>query len=61
MFVDGGNNNNSGVPLPAPYKVPKPPKKRTKGYDLIGNALNKILDPSIHSVISSQQPNAYRN
>lgn len=62
IFSDGGNGNGPNVPpLPEPYKVPKPPKKRTKGYDLIGNALDRILDPSIHSVISSQQPNAYRS
>ena len=28
---------------------------------MIGNALDRILDPSIHSVISAQQPNAYRS
>lgn len=62
IFSDGGNGNGPNVPpLPAPYKVPKPPAKRTKGYDLIGNALDRILDPSIHSVISCQQPNAYRS
>ena len=62
IFSDGGNGNGPNVPpLPAPYKVPKPPKKRTKGYDLVGNALDRMLDPSVHSVISSQQPNTYRS
>lgn len=62
-FIDGGvgGNNPNVPPLPTPYKVPLQPKKKTKGYDLIGNALDRILDPSIHSVISSQQPNAYRS
>lgn len=62
-FMDSGAGGSSGdvPPLPTPYKVPKPAKKRTKGFDLIGNAMNRMLEPSIHSVISSQQPNVYRS
>lgn len=61
VFMDGGNGNGHHLPLPAPYQTPKPAGKKTKGSTLVSHALDRMLDPSIQSVISSQQPNAYRS